>query len=95
MTTQNKLKKGLIICSIAFLGTFTINAQSNQRQRPQTRPSIDEIFKQMDANEDGKLSVKEVKGPIKKDFDKIDSNEDGFISKTELKNAPQPERKER
>ena len=95
MTTQNKLKKGLIIGSIAFLGTFTINAQSDQRQRPQTRPSVDEIFKQMDANEDGKLSVKEVKGPLKNDFDKIDANEDGFISKKELKNAPKPERKER
>ena len=38
----------------------------------------------MDANEDGKLSKKEVKGPLKKDFDKIDSNEDGFITKKEL-----------
>jgi len=90
---QNKLRKGIIIGLLTFLGTFTINAQSDQKQRPKSRPSVDEIFEQMDANEDGKLAESEVKGPIKNDFDKIDSNEDGFISKKELKNAPQPERK--
>ena len=92
---QNKLRKVIIIGLLTFLGTFTINAQSDQRQRPHTPPSVDEIFKQLDANKDGKLAKKEVKGPLKNDFDKIDSNEDGFISKKELKNAPKPERKER
>ena len=47
----------------------------------------------MDANEDGKLSKKELKGPIKNDFSKIDTNEDGFITKAELKRAPKPVRR--
>ncbi len=93
--TQNSLKKGMIVGLFALMGAFTINAQSNQQQRPQTPPTVDEIFKQMDANEDGKLSKKEVKGPIKNDFAKIDSDEDGFITKEELKKAPKPQRPER
>ena len=93
--TQNSLKKGMIVGLLTLMGTFTINAQSNQQQRTQTPPSVDEIFKQMDANEDGKLSKKEVKGPIKNDFAKIDSDEDGFITKEELKKAPKPQRPER
>lgn len=51
------------------------------------RPSIANIFEQMDSNEDGKLSVKEVKGPLQKDFSIIDSNEDGYITKEELEEA--------
>ena len=46
----------------------------------------------MDADEDGKLSKKEVKGPLKNDFSKIDTNEDGYLSKEELEKAPKPER---
>ena len=54
-------------------------------------PSTDEIFK-MDANNDGKLSKSEVKGPLQRDFSMIDTNKDGFISREELENAPKPQR---
>ncbi|APY11924.1 hypothetical protein BWZ22_12100 [Seonamhaeicola sp. S2-3] len=74
--------------------TFTSYAQeSGNRERNQEPPSVDEIFKEMDANEDGKLSKKEVKGPLKDMFSKIDSDEDGYLSKEEIKNAPKPEDK--
>ena len=56
------------------------------------RPSIEEIFKKMDVDEDGLLSKKEVKGPLKNDFTKIDANEDGFLSKEEIEKAPKPKR---
>ncbi len=46
----------------------------------------------MDANNDGKLSESEVKGPLKKDFSKIDTNDDGFLTVEELEKAPKPER---
>ncbi|MFT6066595.1 MAG: Ca2+-binding EF-hand superfamily protein, partial [Paraglaciecola sp.] len=46
-------------------------------------------------NEDGKISLKEAKGPLKTDFKIIDTNEDGFISKKEMKKAPKPERPEK
>ncbi|MGS0524983.1 hypothetical protein ACU8V7_07015 [Zobellia nedashkovskayae] len=46
----------------------------------------------MDANEEGKLSKDELKGPIKNDFATIDTDEDGFLSLEELKNAPKPKR---
>jgi len=89
---RKSLIKVMIIGLFTFLGTFTINGQSDQRQRPQERPSIDELFEQMDADEDGKLSIKEVKGPLKDDFSKIDTNEDGYLTKEELENAPKQER---
>ena len=62
-------------------------AQSQNRQEKKP-PTISELIKEMDANEDGKLSNEEVKGPLKKDFSKIDTNEDGFITEKELEKAP-------
>jgi hypothetical protein len=56
------------------------------------RPSVAQIMEHMDANGDGKLSKKEVKGPLQRDFAKVDTNEDGFITEKELENAPKPER---
>ena len=44
----------------------------------------------MDANKDGKLSAKEVKGPLSEDFDRLDANDDGFLTEDELKNARPP-----
>lgn len=51
-------------------------------RRPQ--PTLDEVFKEFDSNGDGKISVKESKGPIHDNFAKIDGNGDGFLSKVEL-----------
>lgn len=64
----------------------TVNTQEKGRPNPE------EMFTQMDANKDGKLSKDEVNGPLKENFSKIDTNSDGYISKEELKNMPKPER---
>ena len=89
----NRLKAGIAIGLMSFLFTLGVNAQapSNNQER-QKPPTIDELFKQMDANEDGKLALKEVKGPLEDDFKKIDADEDGFITKEELEKAPKPKR---
>ncbi|MEM9000786.1 MAG: EF-hand domain-containing protein [Bacteroidota bacterium] len=69
-------------------------AQSNDGERQHRRPpSIEQLFKDLDANEDGKLSEKEVRGPLKKHFIKVDLNEDGYLTKEELEKAPKPKRK--
>lgn len=93
---MNKSTKKVIgILGISLLMSSTVVAQSGNRQdKPKERPSIKQLFKDLDTNKDGKLSLKEVKGPLKKDFKKIDTNEDGFITKKELKNTPKPERRE-
>ena len=59
------------------------------------RPNIDQLFEQMDANNDGKLSIKEVKGPLAQNFSKVDVNDDGYLTKEELKNAPRPNKGQR
>lgn len=80
------------------LALFTINistAQSRERQERKGPPSYEQLLKEMDANEDGKLSKKEIKGPLKDDFAKIDLDKDGFISEEEFKKAPKPNRRGR
>lgn len=68
--------------------------QPNDKDRKKP-PTFEQLLKEMDANEDGKLSKEEVKGPLKDEFSKIDTDEDGFISEDEFKKAPKPKRKER
>jgi hypothetical protein len=66
------------------------NAQTTQNKPQKQRPSADQVMKDLDTNEDGKLSKTEVKGPLKNDFDKIDLNKDGYLSIEEIKKAPKP-----
>ena len=87
-----------ISCKTKAQTTDTNVQKSEQRQeRAQRgekgqRPNPAEMFIQMDANKDGRLSKTEVKGPLQKDFSKIDTNGDGFITKEELEKAPKPNR---
>lgn len=72
-------------------GGFPGNERGGRRNSRE-RPSVAQIFEHMDANNDGKLSKKEVKGPLRRDFARVDTDEDGFITEKELENAPRPER---
>lgn len=69
--------------------------QQKGREGGRERLSTDQLFAQMDANKDGKLSKAETKGPLSRNFSDIDKNDDGFISKEELENAPKQERRQR
>ncbi|WP_452229881.1 EF-hand domain-containing protein [Lacinutrix sp. MEBiC02404] len=64
-------------------------AQSQNRQQ-KTPPTFSELLKELDANDDGKLSEEELKGPLKDNFDKVDTDEDGFITEEEFDKAPKP-----
>jgi Ca2+-binding EF-hand superfamily protein len=90
------MKKSLLTITFFAFGVLSLFGQENREdQKRQGPPSIKKIFKDLDKNEDGKISLKEAKGPLKQDFKKIDTNKDGFISKEELKKAPKPKRPER
>lgn len=81
-------------CSTQKTTTPATTKQDNT-QRPARngeRPSTDEVFAQLDANKDGKLTKAEVKGPLANNFDKIDANGDGLITKEEMAKAPKPQR---
>jgi len=86
-----KIKLGSLILGLAIFPTFLSAQQDSQRPQGGKRPSVQELFSEMDNNKDGRLSKEEVKGPLQNDFQKIDTNHDGFISKAELKEAPKPE----
>ncbi|WP_406683094.1 EF-hand domain-containing protein [Seonamhaeicola sp. MEBiC1930] len=83
------------VFSMAFLMSNISFAQSEDRPERKGPPTYKMLLEEMDSNEDGKLSAKEVKGPLSKDFDKVDLDEDGFITEEEFKKAPKPKRRER
>ncbi len=92
---RKNLKNVLVAGILALL--FGCHGKAQQRQggdRRQGPPSPKELIAQMDADEDGKLSKEEVKGPLRNDFDKVDLNEDGFLSLEELQKAPKPKRRD-
>lgn len=94
MKTNKRRMIGLAV--VIIMASYQLNAQSNNDERERREPpSIDEIFEHMDTNEDGKLSKKEVKGPLSRNFNRVDTNEDGFISREELEKAPKPRRREK
>lgn len=94
------MKKGKInpvimtAVSIAFVASMSIacNAQTPPQGERREPPKFSELLEKMDTNEDGKLALSEVKGPLKKNFAKIDLDEDGFITEEEFKKAPKPKR---
>ena len=93
---SSTLKTGIITGVLAVAFIATTNAQPSDRQeRGEKPPTFEELIEKMDKNEDGKLSKKEVKEPLKDHFSKIDTNEDGFITEKEFEKAPKPKRKER
>lgn len=74
-------------CSSSQQTANTPNRPSGQRGQA---PSTEQIMKDLDANNDGKISKSEAKGPLANDFSKVDANKDGYISKDELDKAPKP-----
>ncbi|WP_158837911.1 EF-hand domain-containing protein [Polaribacter sp. L3A8] len=93
---KNSTNKILAVIIVSLGVSASSFAQAdNSDDKPKGPPTFKQLLKEFDANEDGKISQKEVKGPLAKDFKKVDTDEDGFISEKELKDAPKPERRER
>lgn len=75
------------ITMTVFLAT-TVSAQEPATKQKSNPPNVEEVFKKMDANQDGVLSKDEVKGRLAKDFVKIDADKDGLLSRAELEKKP-------
>ncbi len=90
---SNIFKTLVLAFGVALFISNSSFGQSENRKEGKKPPTFSELLKKMDTNEDGKLSEKEVKGPLKEHFAKIDANEDGFITEEELEKAPKPKRK--
>ena len=92
--TRNKKNKLVLVFSILL--SISLNAQESEtREQPRREgpPSLEQLFKHLDKDQDGFISKTEVKGPLVRDCDKIDLNEDGLLSREELEKAPKPKRR--
>lgn len=91
------INSAILLGMFSVLFTFNVNAQrqNSSEKQQRTPPTFAELLKEMDADEDGKLSKKELKGPLKDNFAEVDTDEDGFITEEEFKKAPKPKRRER
>lgn len=92
---KNVFKTIVLVFGLTLFVSASSFAQSENREERKKPPTFEELLEKMDANEDGKLSKKEVKGPLKDDFDTVDADEDGFITEEELKTAPKPKRRKK
>ena len=91
---SNTFKIAVLVFGIMIISNMSYG-QSQGKQERKEPPTFSELLKEMDKDDDGKLSKDELKGPLKEDFSKVDIDEDGFISKEEIEKAPKPKRKER
>lgn len=87
------LKHGgsILLLSVLLSQNNSAFGQNRSQGRPSGPPTFSQLLTEMDANKDGKLSKKEVKGPLGNDFSKIDTNNDGFITQQEFEKAPGPQ----
>jgi Ca2+-binding EF-hand superfamily protein len=83
---RNIIKVGILFMAMITFSIAEMKAQNNKKERP----SYEELLEDMDADEDGKISKDEAKGPLNDHFDEIDKDEDGYITEEEFKNAPKP-----
>jgi len=83
---RNIIKAGILFIAMTTFSVAEMKAQNSKKERP----SYEEILEDMDADEDGKLSKDEAKGPLNDHFDEIDKDEDGYITEEEFENAPKP-----
>lgn len=98
---MKKRELGVLVVATLFAVVSCKSTQQGQGNRNnerngerQGRPTVEELFEKMDADEDGQLSKEEVKGPLLEMFDDIDTDEDGYLSEEEINNAPKPSRQQ-
>ncbi|MEO1031368.1 MAG: EF-hand domain-containing protein [Bacteroidota bacterium] len=93
---SKSLKLGFLTGALALMFVLDVNAQQDRSERERREPpTFAQLLEKLDEDKDGKLSKKEVKGPLKDHFDKVDLDEDGFITEEEFKKAPKPKRRNR
>ena len=59
---------------------FAITATAQQAPGAAPRPSPEEVFKRLDKNHDGKITIDELPPERRENFKRIDTNGDGYIS---------------
>ncbi len=85
----------LVFAVTCVLGLSAVDAQETKKPPQRQRKTVEQIFKTLDANKDGKLSKEEFmtnvpearKAAREKRFTAMDANKDGFVTPEEMKAA--------
>ncbi len=81
---------------VLLLVGMGVSAQErSEKPKERKKMAVEEVFKQRDKNEDGKLEKSELIGWVSNDFAKLDSNSDGFLSLEEFSKAAKLQNKNR
>jgi len=81
---KRNLKVGLSTMMFVLVG-ISVSAQERSEKRTERKKiTAEEVFKQRDKNEDGKLEKGELIGWVSNDFAKLDLDSDGFLSLEEF-----------
>lgn len=82
------------VCLLGFLASVVGQAAAEDKKPEKKKPDLEAVFKKMDKDSDGKLTLEEFKGNKKgkalenaeKQFKRLDKNKDESISLEEFKN---------
>ena len=86
----------LSLCAATFVAALSFSAMAEEKKPPKgdaKKPDPEMVFKRMDKNTDGKVSLEEFTGKregdkaeqAKKQFARLDKNSDGSLSLEEFK----------
>lgn len=90
----------LMVGAVALGVSLGAMAQEKKKDAPQKpRPNPEELFKKLDKNNDGKVTLdeftamakeKEMKERMEKRFKMLDKGNKGYLTLDDMKNAPPP-----
>jgi len=92
MKNLTKTKRKYFLLLTTLLLACNPNQKKEHKANHQQRPSPSQIIKELDSNNDNKISKTEARGPIADEFSVIDVNSDELLSKNELKNITKTKR---
>jgi Ca2+-binding EF-hand superfamily protein len=84
METSDMKKTALMITGALVLALGTAGVASAMGPKDGRGPNFEQMFQELDANADGKLTKEEIEAGAAKRFADADTNGDGLLSKEEL-----------
>lgn len=88
------ISKKMLVLSVAgiVLSTSAFASDKKHEGREDHQYRHEEMFKETDVDNDGKISKQEFTAKSEKHFDQMDKNKDGYLTQDEIKRPERPEK---